>query len=169
MMVGKTSAHAGVASEVGWNPGGFAPPIITAVGTCRSWTLGSKTQDILRKSFTILSWTGTSWLPKFMMNYSVTVTVVLDLSICRDCYDGLAFGVQHGGVCKTQYLQVDNTNVARRSRAFSGCLCVVGLHSVPQVVVQAVPFGSKRRPLHQLPGYAEHVRRRLGREPQDAT
>ena len=99
MMVGKTSAHADVASEVGWNPGGFAPPIITAVGTCRSWTLGSKTQDILRKSSTIWSWTGTSWLPKFMMNYSVTVTVVLDLSICRDCYDGLAFGVQHGGVC----------------------------------------------------------------------
>ena len=57
---------------------------------------------------------------------------------------------------------------ARRSRAFSGCPCVVVLHRVQQVVVQAVPPASTRRLLHHLPSQAEPDRRPLGREPQGA-
>lgn len=60
-VVGRTSVRANVASRGGLNQGGFAPPIITAVGTCRFWTEGSPAEAILYTVSRVWIWIGMPW------------------------------------------------------------------------------------------------------------
>ena len=60
-VVGRTSVRASVASQGGLNQGGFAPPIITAVGTCRFWTEGSPAEAILYTVSRVWIWIGMPW------------------------------------------------------------------------------------------------------------